>query len=239
MTLTATVAAVVDLPAPPALDSQSHPPTKVFAGDRGLASALAAEVEWIWFLAPGARPQKDALERLVLGIQPPGERPASVVSGVAVDSHGRLLEHELAAGTQRDLEAVIRVLPRRLLPIRYAGFANCLVSTDAFGRYGRVNRERFGPYAAFEWTGRVLRENAGYLVPDSLVELPDVSPHPGRGAALSALPATVRMYRTGLWTRGEGVRALTRVVRAAFGPGRPRVEVLDSELMARGAEAAE
>jgi hypothetical protein len=172
------------------------------------ARALASDAEWLWFLADGARPRDDALECLLAAIDPEGAAPAAVLAGLLVDDRGALLDDSLQAAPRIDSAEAVRLVRQRLLPIRSAGFGNCLVARAAFIRHGLPNERKFGPFAAEEWTARVLRDEPGYLVPASAVVMPAPREAPDRSAALSDLRAMVRMLPTGTWTRGYTARAL-------------------------------
>lgn len=176
------------------------------------ARALASDAEWLWFLADGAHPRDDALECLLAAVEPEDAAPATVLAGLLVDDRGALLDDSLQAAPRIDSAEAVRLVRQRLLPIRSAGFGNCLVARAAFVTHGLPNDRRFGPFAAEEWTARVLRDHPGYLVPASVVVTPAAREPAGRGSALSDLRAVLRMLPTGTWTRGYAARALSRAL---------------------------
>lgn len=184
------------------------------------ARALASDAEWLWFLAEGARPRDDALERLIAATRPEDAAPATLLAGLLVDERGRPLDGDVQAAPRINSAEVVGLVRQGLLPIRSAGFANCLVPRAAFSRHGLPDTGRFGPHAPEEWTARVLRSEPGYLVPASVVVLPAAAEPAGGGAAVSNLLATVRMLPTGTWTRGDAVRALWRALTACLGSAR-------------------
>jgi hypothetical protein len=170
------------------------------------ASSLAAAVETgaqlVWLLEPGAVHARGALERLVDALGPPGEAP--LATGLALESSGRPADALTPRGKQLDVEELAAGGLRRL-PVRYAHLANTLVRRDAIERAG-LPQASFGPYAAQEWTTRLLAGRRAWLEPASTVRLPAgwAPRQPGwRDAA-----ATMRMLRTGAWSRGEALRAL-------------------------------
>jgi hypothetical protein len=186
----------------------------VGAGPDALTRALATSAEWLWFLADGARPREDALTGLLEAREPQDATPATVLAGLLVDERGAPLHAGFQAAPQLDADAAVRLVGQGLLPIRSTGFAHCLVARAAFDRHGRPDDRRFGPFAAEEWTARVLRDEAGYLVGASIVQLgDDVAPF---GSA-RPLGAAVRMLSTGTWGRGEAVRALRRTIAGVRG----------------------
>ena len=207
----ARVAAVLAEGPAAALGDQTRRPELVLVGAGALVEALASEADWLWFLAAGARAEAGALQRLLDAVQPAGEPAAAIVAGMVRDGAGRALEGWLPAPDRRDLAAVIRLLPLRLCPIRHAPLANCLVRREALERHGPLDERRFGPYAAVEWSARVLRAEPGRLCAEAVA----VVFSPRRPAVDAA--AALRMARTGAWTRGETLSELARLRRPRRG----------------------
>ena len=200
-----------------------------------LARALASEAEWLWLLAEGANPRDDALERLIAAIEPEDAAPSTVLAGLVVDDRGLPLDGSIQAAPRLNSAEAVRLVRQRLLPMRSTGFANCLVAREAFSRHGLPNTRKFGPYAPEEWTARVLRNAAGYVVPGSVVVMPAPAEPADRGAALSDLLATMRMLPTGTWTRGDAARAVLRALPQVLGrPSDPRSQGLDRRSPCRG-----
>jgi hypothetical protein len=204
--MSAVAAVVAGSPRAP-LAQQTLPPLAVFAGADGLARAISSEAAWLWLIEGGGSPHADALERLCGASAIAGEPPAAVVSGIVRNPEGVPLESELPAVGHLDVGAVVRLAERRVAPIRHATFANCLVERSAFLRHGMPD-PRFGRYAAVEWTARVLRDRAGRFCPASVV-IRDSGVAPCEEASRFAeAAATMRMVRSGAWTRGESAREL-------------------------------
>lgn len=179
-------------------------------GQHGLREAVDARPDWVWCLAPGAVPDGDALERLLDAADPAGEPSAALVAGLVLDGTGATLRDHVPAPRYGDEPAVIRLVGRRLLPIRHVSLAHCLVRRACFDDHGLPDRDRLGSYAATAWTAAVLASGAGYLAPESVVRLADAGPRRSRRSILAAAPAMVRMSRSGAWTRGELVGELAR-----------------------------
>jgi hypothetical protein len=196
-----------------------HVVTCVHGDADALARALASDAEWLWFLAEGARPREDALERLLAATEPVDSESATVVAGLLVDDDGDFLADSCQAAPRIDSKEAVRLVRQRLVPIRSAGFANCLVARVAFARHGLPDGSRYGRYAAEEWTARVLSEEAGYLAPESVVAVPAYAV-PASRAAFSNLVATIRMLPTGTWTHGDAARALRRALGDVLTPAR-------------------
>lgn len=132
-----------------------------------LRSSFGLGAEWVWLLDSSALPRVNALEELVAGIhRAEGLPEAAVLTGVVVGTDG---EADAAASawyrrypTERSLEAV----ERQLLPVRAAGMP-VLVHRLAMTPEPPP-RPRLPPAGGvLEWTARVLRARAGYLVPGS------------------------------------------------------------------------
>jgi hypothetical protein len=210
------VAAVLAEGSPAVTGRQTEPVQDVFAGPGALARARASDAQWLWFLAAGARAREDALQRLLLAAEPADEPRASLVAGMVLDEHDRRpVEDELPAPDRADIGAVIHLVALHLCPIRHATLANCLVARAAFERHGCPDVRAFGRHAAVEWTARVLRMEAGRFCADSVVVLSPAEPRRGPRSALAHAPATLRMARSGAWTRGESLEAFARLVAEA------------------------
>jgi hypothetical protein len=183
----------------------------VLTGADALAEAVGSDADWLWLLADGARPAADALERLLDQLQPDGEPPAAIVAGLVVDDRDEVIVEALPGFRQSDEEAVVRLVAQRLLPIRSAPLANCLVARACLVRHGPPDTASFGPYAPAVWSAQVLNAAPGYFTPLSVVTAPRGSfaiARDRRAAAWGAVSAA----RSGAWTRGEAVRALSRLV---------------------------
>jgi hypothetical protein len=180
-------------------------PDELFFGCHGLERALTCDADWIWLLAGGGVPRADALERLLEATALDGESPAALLSGTVVDATGAAIECRLPAADQQHPH-LIRLVGKHALPIRATTFANCLVAAACFARHGLPDEARFGPYAGIEWSARALRNDIGYFIPSSVVSLEDLT---SRRAALVALPALLRTFRSGALTRGDALHRLT------------------------------
>jgi hypothetical protein len=178
-----------------------------------LEAALASDAEWLWLRAQGAEPRDDALAPLLAAVEPEGAARATVLAGIALDKRGQPLQGDAQPAPAIDSAEAVRLVERRLLPLRSAGFANTLVERSAFERHGVPDARRFGRHAPAEWTARVLRTETGYIVPASVVVIPPGAGTAGADGALSELLATARMLRTGTWTRGDSAGAIWHAVR--------------------------
>ena len=180
-----------------------------------IADALTSGGELVWLVAPGGTPAPGALELLreTLGA-------ARLATGLVVDAEGRPADRFVPRGKQRDIDLLAAAAPARRLPVRFALAGNTLFRAAAAD--GPPD-PRYGPYAMQEWTARLLGGELGWLVPASVVTLPEGAPGtlPRAGGPRDAA-AVLRMLRTGVWTQGEAMRAVAalRPGRASSRPGR-------------------
>lgn len=180
-----------------------------------VGEALRSGAELLWWLE--GVPAPGALGRLLEVARSPGAPP--VVTGLVVDGAGRPVDRLTPRGKQLDIEALLGSAAQRRLPVRYAELAHTLVARAAVERHGPP-LVRYGRYAAQEWTARILAGGSGWLVPASRATVEDDRDPPG---GVRDLPATLRMARTGVWSRGEVMRAFAALMRrtGATRPGGP------------------
>ncbi len=196
-----------------AIASLEDPPALPPEGREGLQAASRSGHEWAWVLDERTRPRPDALPRLLEAAKLGAGRGTTLtVAGMVVDEAGTPLESLLPAGLEHDTVRVLELAQRRLLPIRHATLANTLVHRDALVAHG-TPRLDLGRYAQVEWTARIMRGSYGLFVPASLATAPEDLAKRESSRAAADVPALLRMYRTGTWTRGEAFRAAGRLAR--------------------------
>ena len=136
----------------------------------GLKAAHSGGAEWAWLMDDDTIPRPDALAALLAA---PGRlagiaRPL-LLSSRAVWIDGRL--HPMNEQVfKRDPEPFIESCERGLLPLRMATFVSLLVHRDAVDRFGLPLAHYFIWSDDIEYTARILREDQGFLVPESVVE---------------------------------------------------------------------
>jgi len=199
-----------------AVHDQTHALSDIFTGADALARAARSGSDWIWLLAPGAEPERDALANLLHASRTPDGSSPMILAGAARDVSGVTLVSDLPAGDEHN-PGVVDAVGRRMLPIRNTTFANCLVARACFERHGLPDSLTYGPFAPVQWSAQVLRSEPGYFVPASVVTVS--RPRPGRRRdALAAVPGLLRMLRTGAWTRGDAVANVTWCLRQVLAP---------------------
>ena len=209
MSATAAAVAVVAPQVVDGLALQTHAPGEIFTGREALGHAHASGARWIWLLADGGDPRPDALERLLLTHALGLQRPAAIVAGMLVTTTGGV-EAEALPAWSIGCPDLADLVSRGVLPIRHTTFAHCLVDSECFTRHGLPDIARFGPYAAVEWSARVLRDEAGYFDPSSVVVADRAG---GDQPGLQAVPALLRMLRSGAWSRRDRLAHIERLVR--------------------------
>jgi hypothetical protein len=152
-----------------ALAAQQQKPGTVIRHEEGLVAglrqALEGAAEWIWVLDGSAVPRQGALAAFLEALDRVGGLPEPVLlAGVVVGPDGLVDEPRAAWYLRSGIEPAMTAAGRRLLPIRAAGGPVLVhrAALDALPRTGLAP-----PGGVLEWTARLLRARAGYLVPES------------------------------------------------------------------------
>lgn len=136
----------------------------------GMKRAHAAGAEWLWLMDDDVIPEPDALEELLATPTriEPLPRP-TILASKALWRDGQMHPMNFPGAEKRRLERLIEGAEHRLLPIRFATFVSLLVHRRAVDRHGLPLKHFFMWSDDIEYTGRVLLEEPGYLVPTSVV----------------------------------------------------------------------
>jgi hypothetical protein len=146
---------------------QSPPPARIVR-----SGALETGLDWIWVLLdeavvprPGALAALlQARERAAALPEPAARFPDPVLfAGVVVDERGRVDEARGAWYRRNHIDLTMGSTGERLLPIRAAA-GPVLVHRRALER---AEIPSATPAGVLEWTAHVLRDEIGFLVPDS------------------------------------------------------------------------
>jgi rhamnopyranosyl-N-acetylglucosaminyl-diphospho-decaprenol beta-1,3/1,4-galactofuranosyltransferase len=133
--------------------------------------AHASGAKWVWVMDDDTIARPDALERLISAPWREAGLPEPALLASRVDwSDGKPHPMNTPILRRRDADGLIRAAGAGLLPLRSATFVSLLVARRAIERYGLPRREFFLQADDVEFTARILRTEAGYLVPDSVVE---------------------------------------------------------------------
>ena len=156
------------------LDGQRRRPDFVeLVGDDGLAAALgraaATGATWLWLLDGSAAPDATTLEALLVPLaHAQSLEDPILLSSMIVTPSGEL---DTAAPPWPRLfwrENAILGAEHRLAALRAASWGSLLVHRRALSLYGAPRASFAGAGDDLEWTGRMLRETPGYLVPSSV-----------------------------------------------------------------------
>ena len=157
------------------LGVQSRIPDAVLSPNSrdGLAGSVAAAAEigsdWIWIVGHGVDPAPDALARLLAPLPDAGPLADPVILASKVVLPNGSLDLD-AAPWPRLLARELAMLgaEHRLAALRAVRYGSILVARRAVARHGPPRRDFTGA-SDLEWTGRILRDDPGFLIPASVV----------------------------------------------------------------------
>jgi rhamnopyranosyl-N-acetylglucosaminyl-diphospho-decaprenol beta-1,3/1,4-galactofuranosyltransferase len=156
--------------------------------ERGLSWAHERGYEWLWLMDDDTLTLPSTLGALLGGARrAPGREPLIVCSEVRWKDE-RLHPMNVPLPRWRDRAHLAEAAGRGLLSVRYATFVSLAIRREAIDRFGLPLPEYFIWGDDVEFTARVLRDERGYLVPDSRVY--HWTPEPHKGAS----PDSDRFY---------------------------------------------
>ncbi|MBA2261182.1 MAG: hypothetical protein H0W03_00770 [Solirubrobacterales bacterium] len=194
------------VPAEVGLDEQTHAPdhtVEVEPGRAGLAHAVRAAAAtgatWLWLVDARVRPGPAALEELLAPLSHLVALGDPVLfSGKVVGADGRLDRDAPPWPRLLARELAITGADHRLAALRAARHGSLLVHRRAVEQHGPPRPELSGAGDDLEWTGRVLRDEPGYLAPRSVA----VRERDGEPDPLAFAANRVRILRGDGW-RGQ------------------------------------
>lgn len=136
----------------------------------GIDWALRRGYDWVWLIDNDSIPDPDALGEL-LGAHarfPPGGRPVLLASKV-VWTDGSILPLNVPLFKRHEIETFYGAAAKATLSVRAAPYAGLLVSAEVIRRCGLPIAGYFLWNDDIEWTGRLLRNDFGVLVPTSVL----------------------------------------------------------------------
>ena len=180
----------------------------------GMRTAHADGHRWLWLMDDDTIPDPAALERLFEGCRTArglGSEPTLLASRVVWDD-GRLHPMNTALPEMRRMDDLVDSAAHGLLRLRSASFVSLLLDAGAVDRHGLPIKRYFIWSDDVEFTARVLRTEAGYLVPGSLVHHKTKSPYITADGPRERFYYQVRnslyMTRSDAWDRQEKLRVL-------------------------------
>lgn len=135
--------------------------------EHGVAAAHEAGYEWMWLLDDDTLVEETCLDALLTGARRAPNPPSVMSSVVEWRDSGTL--HPMNGPWLRNRRAELaEAADARLAPIRAATFVSTMVHRDAVGRHGLPPGHYFVWLDDIEYTARILRNEHGYVVPDSV-----------------------------------------------------------------------
>ena len=163
----------------------------------GLKQTYGEEFDWMWLMDDDTIAEPDALSELFAahdGFEASAQ-PCMLASKV-VWTDGSLHSMNISSVKRDDPESLLNSVRHSTMSIRSTTFVSLLMRKSVVETYGLPLADYFIWNDDAEYTGRVLRENFGVLVPSSVVTHKTVKKH----TALDA-PAAMFYYhvRNGIW----------------------------------------
>lgn len=135
----------------------------------GIRWAVERGYEWIWLTDNDSEAEPDALAKLLeRHASFDDERPLLLASKV-VWTDGSILPLNSPILKRKELESLYRAAEHATLSVRSAPYAGVLIHRDLVLRYGLPVEDYFVWNDDIEYTGRLLRNEFGVLVPQSVV----------------------------------------------------------------------
>jgi len=191
--------------------------------NEGMRVAYLRGFDWLWLMDDDTIPNPDALERLLAAL----ERLDGLPHPALLASHVLWRDRDLhpknwpVPRVDETRKTLVEAAGAGLLLIRLATFVSILVSRDAIARHGLPHKHYFIWGDDAEFTARLLRDEAGYVVPDSVVEHRTPSKDPVGAGASPQYYFEVRnkllMLRGSSWRRIDKPKIAVDTVRGAVG----------------------
>ncbi|HEV2814034.1 MAG TPA: glycosyltransferase family 2 protein [Solirubrobacteraceae bacterium] len=155
----------------PAVEVLALPENEGSAGGfhEGMKAAVALGVDWLWVMDDDTIPAADALEKLLdAPVHLDGLPAPSLLASKILWTDGRLHPMNWPSPNLLDVDHFVEGVERTLVPIRANTFPSLLVRREAVERHG-LPRKGFWIWSDdIDFTQRILRHEAGYLVPQSV-----------------------------------------------------------------------
>lgn len=214
----------------------------------GMRRGLELGFAWLWVMDDDTIPAPDALERLLAGAERLDDLPEPVLlASRIVWRDGRVHPLNTPGLRTGDMDLFLRATQRQVLPLRWNTFPAALLKREALERHGLPLKHFWIWGDDIEFFLRLLRDEVGYVIPDSVAEHRTKTAAPPweggdrfyyavrngiyilRGAALSpeekrgqaiVLAGQIQRYLATTRLRPHGVRLVLRGVRDGItGPG--------------------
>jgi GT2 family glycosyltransferase len=135
----------------------------------GMKAAVQEGYDWLWVMDDDTIPAGDALEKLLDAPQHLNGMPKpSLLASKVLWTDGKLHPMNWPAPHMGDLDLFLDGVERTIIPIRSNTFPSLLVRRESVERHGPP-RKGFWIWADdIDFTQRILRDEPGYLVPQSI-----------------------------------------------------------------------
>jgi GT2 family glycosyltransferase len=150
----------------------------------GMKHAYARGAEWLWLMDDDTIAQPSALSELLAAAARVPDGPPLLLASKALWRDGRMHPMNAPVQDRARVERLVRGAELGLMPLRSATFVSVLVHRRAVERHGLPLKHFFMWSDDIEYTGRILKEDSGFLVPTSVVEHRTATAH----TAISAPP---------------------------------------------------
>ena len=134
----------------------------------GLERGMELGCDWLWLLDDDTYATATALEALLAGAARAPVPPALVASQVRWKDE-RLHPMNVSLPRWNNLELMMDSAAHGLLEIRWTTYVSVLIRREAIEQYGLPRAHYFLWADDIEHTVRILRDERGYLVPESVV----------------------------------------------------------------------
>ncbi|STO36072.1 UDP-galactofuranosyl transferase GlfT1 [[Flavobacterium] thermophilum] len=187
----------------------------------GIKIAYSNNYDWYWILDDDTIPQLNALEALLAAYNRFEEKKPILLSSKVIWKDGTI--HPMNEPNIRnfDLENAIIAARANCINLRSTSFVSVLIKNDVIEKFGFPIKELFIWNDDYEYTSRILKNEFGVLVPDSVVV------HKTREKYTPLLSAGNRYFyeirnkiwllRTKSFTRKEKVLIFLRVINGIWG----------------------
>ena len=137
----------------------------------GMRRGLELGFSWLWVMDDDTIPAPTALERLLAAPERLDGLPEPVIlASRIVWTDGRLHPLNPPGLRLRDMELMVSASERGLLPLRWNTFPSTLIKREALERHGLPLKHFFIWSDDIEHTARLLRDEVGYVVADSVAQ---------------------------------------------------------------------
>lgn len=150
---------------------------------QGMAWAHARDFDWLWLMDDDTLAEADTLRALLRGAARAPAGPPLLVASSVLWKDGRVHPMNFGLPRWRRPAELADGVAHGLLLMRYATFVSVAVRREAIDRFGLPLEHYFIRGDDVEYTARVLKDEPGFLVPESRVYHWTPEPHgPDSGA---------------------------------------------------------